>query len=870
MRKFLVMILVAAMACSVFAADAKKDATPSLPAGVTVISGMAGEQPEMNRFMDDEDAPWIESMKYRYHDLMLLVDMQVATDAEMSELSDICIRMNWPNYVPEEHGTNDNLDQGSTDTLSNCTSAVVIPALAYGGSYSDVGNCDGDNDCSVISASPYNEVFYTFTPSVSGNYFLRAARTGATAAAAAIRVVSGGCCLGAVNVAFSSSTVAGSECAEPTSRVTYARATLVAGVQYWIHVGTSSSTAGITESYEFSMELIPCPVNESAVDHSTCGTAQAITIGDSLLADSATTTTSDWFTFTLTTVDSVRIFVGARERGHCVSGLYPGSTSLDGRFTLWDGACTTRLDSVDDEGCSFDAVKAYCLNPGTYYIRVFNYSVLDYVLTTASLGPCTTNPVDCNTLHACDVPTEIEPNGACADAGNIIELSCETHYYGVLCPGTERDYWYVGPTSGSQQKIVILQDGDGCSTYPPTILGMRIATTSAGLCTTPSGSFAGGFAFGGCTPWPGGWIAVDRAAASGQSAYKLTTFCTEYACPCPDVVGAQVAQIQGTCLGKIPFGAGLSSGPSSFFFNVAQQYQITDLDVCLAITHTWDEDLDVYLITPWADTLTLFEDVGTSGDNFYVTTLDDEAATPIASGTAPFNGSYIPAEALSGADGFNALGIWELYIVDDTGGDSGYVHCVSLNIGYDVILAAELSSFSAVAGDGNVTLNWATASESNNESFLIERDGQLLTSVAATNNATGANYSWTDNAVVNGTTYSYSLSAVDISGNRVLLQTVEATPRAVDGVISEYALYQNYPNPFNPTTTIAFDLVEAGAVKVTVYNLMGQEVATLVNGTLNAGHHSVAFDATGLSSGLYLYKMEANGFSAQHKMLLLK
>ncbi len=77
-------------------------------------------------------------------------------------------------------------------------------------------------------------------------------------------------------------------------------------------------------------------------------------------------------------------------------------------------------------------------------------------------------------------------------------------------------------------------------------------------------------------------------------------------------------------------------------------------------------------------------------------------------------------------------------------------------------------------------------------------------------------------------------------------------------------------NPFNPTTTIAFDLLENGFVTLKIYNVMGQSVATVVNGTMNAGRHSVAFDASNLSSGVYLYRIEANGFSAEKKMLLMK
>ncbi|NUO20456.1 T9SS type A sorting domain-containing protein, partial [bacterium] len=175
----------------------------------------------------------------------------------------------------------------------------------------------------------------------------------------------------------------------------------------------------------------------------------------------------------------------------------------------------------------------------------------------------------------------------------------------------------------------------------------------------------------------------------------------------------------------------------------------------------------------------------------------------------------------------------------------------------------------AVAGNGLVTLNWNTLSETDVDHFELSRNGSVVANVAAMNSATGANYSYTDNGLTNGTTYNYSLVSVDVNGARQALATLSATPSG-SAVITEYALHQNYPNPFNPTTNIAFDMVEAGKVSISVFNVMGQKVAEIVNGNMEAGRHVVNFDATGLSSGLYLYKMEANGFTAQAKMVLMK
>jgi hypothetical protein len=85
-----------------------------------------------------------------------------------------------------------------------------------------------------------------------------------------------------------------------------------------------------------------------------------------------------------------------------------------------------------------------------------------------------------------------------------------------------------------------------------------------------------------------------------------------------------------------------------------------------------------------------------------------------------------------------------------------------------------------------------------------------------------------------------------------------------------YSLEQNYPNPFNPTTTIEFALPKQAKVTLKVYNLLGQEVATLVNGTLGAGRYTSEFDAAKLASGTYIYRLSADDFIKTSKMLLIK
>lgn len=189
----------------------------------------------------------------------------------------------------------------------------------------------------------------------------------------------------------------------------------------------------------------------------------------------------------------------------------------------------------------------------------------------------------------------------------------------------------------------------------------------------------------------------------------------------------------------------------------------------------------------------------------------------------------------------------------------------------DAQLFVELASFSAVAANGRVELAWTTASEVDNDHFEIVRDGSMVGFVQSRGNAAATQeYVWVDENVDNGTTYSYTLISVDINGVREELATETATPSHSAGPVTEYALHQNYPNPFNPETNIGFDLMESDFVTLKIYNVVGQEVAVLINRSMEAGRHNVTFSAADLPTGLYLYRIEAGEFTAQKKMILMK
>jgi hypothetical protein len=99
---------------------------------------------------------------------------------------------------------------------------------------------------------------------------------------------------------------------------------------------------------------------------------------------------------------------------------------------------------------------------------------------------------------------------------------------------------------------------------------------------------------------------------------------------------------------------------------------------------------------------------------------------------------------------------------------------------------------------------------------------------------------------------------------------VVSTTSVDDGILSSYKLNQNYPNPFNPSTEISFTLAEAGNVRLTIYNSLGEELKVMVNEYKHAGNYSYSFNAESFSSGIYYYKLDAGGSSEIKKMVLLR
>ncbi len=199
-------------------------------------------------------------------------------------------------------------------------------------------------------------------------------------------------------------------------------------------------------------------------------------------------------------------------------------------------------------------------------------------------------------------------------------------------------------------------------------------------------------------------------------------------------------------------------------------------------------------------------------------------------------------------------------------------------------LPVNMLAFNATAKNGRtIRLEWETASEQDNLGFVLYRSEtendnfEQVASYQTTDKLRGqgtklteTRYAYEDSQNTQpGKAYFYKLVSVDFNGTR---HNISLDGQSVWDVQLpfEYALDQNYPNPFNPVTTIQFSLEKAGKTTIEIYNVLGQKVATLVNADLSAGAHRYQWNASGLASGIYFYRLRSDNFVATRKMLLVK
>jgi len=187
------------------------------------------------------------------------------------------------------------------------------------------------------------------------------------------------------------------------------------------------------------------------------------------------------------------------------------------------------------------------------------------------------------------------------------------------------------------------------------------------------------------------------------------------------------------------------------------------------------------------------------------------------------------------------------------------------------IVPVEFLSFTASSNGKEVSLNWSTATELNNQLFEVQRSFEgsefaMVGSVYGKGTTTERqDYIYRDKIPADGK-YFYRLKQIDYLGRYEYSDIIEIELR----VFNSFLLEQNFPNPFNPTTTIGYGIKEKSEVKIAVLNAIGEEMALLVNEEKEAGYHTVGFNAANLPSGVYFYQLRAGSFVQTKKMILLK
>ena len=308
----------------------------------------------------------------------------------------------------------------------------------------------------------------------------------------------------------------------------------------------------------------------------------------------------------------------------------------------------------------------------------------------------------------------------------------------------------------------------------------------------------------------------------------------------------------------------------------------------------------IYGITGYAtkNLIALYDNTSATGRPLVITYLENIAATVATStqfyidSVAGRNGRWGSLIPNNNANGVRRLqeyslatgsslnfsndadGVWlSANTVNPTGGITSPLRLDSAS----TLLPVEISQFNSAVLKNTVKLSWQTVWELNNSGFEVERSENgsvwykagFVKGNGSTNEA--SSYSFTDLNLRTGKYY-YRLKQIDYNGNFEYHNLAESVNI---GKPLNSEVYQNFPNPFNPVTNISFALAEDSFVKLTVYDAAGREVKKLIDGNLAAGYNTLSFDASGIASGVYFYRLESAGssgvkFTKIMKMLVVK
>jgi photosystem II stability/assembly factor-like uncharacterized protein len=215
--------------------------------------------------------------------------------------------------------------------------------------------------------------------------------------------------------------------------------------------------------------------------------------------------------------------------------------------------------------------------------------------------------------------------------------------------------------------------------------------------------------------------------------------------------------------------------------------------------------------------------------------------------------------------------ILDIFFVDSLHGFAVGEHGTILKYKPPFIIPVELTSFTAAVTNNDISLKWSTATELNNKGFNVHRKAEngAYTSVGFVQGfgttTDAQSYYFTDSRLDTGI-YTYRLMQIDFNGNFEYSNEISVEVRKP----FEYVLEQNYPNPFNPGTVINYSIPQDGIVTIEIFNLLGEKLATLLDEIQVAGRYEINFDASNLSSGIYVYGLKAGKFNVLKKMLLIK
>jgi len=295
------------------------------------------------------------------------------------------------------------------------------------------------------------------------------------------------------------------------------------------------------------------------------------------------------------------------------------------------------------------------------------------------------------------------------------------------------------------------------------------------------------------------------------------------------------------------------TAPNNWQFNVGQG------SVSLTSPESSDDISSISMtVSSAVITITFSTLKGTEGkDQLDEITISGIQVQPVDPGIVPSQGEIVRTGGTAAINGLSA---------------GGGLSLGTLSLDSSNPLPVELTSFSANISERNVNLQWTTATEINNYGFEIQRsvktyNWEVLGFIEGHGNSNSPKaYSFTDNNISSTGTYSYRLKKIDNDGSYEFSKTI-----GVDiGTPITLELRQNYPNPFNPSTTISFTFPESGNVSLKIFNTLGEEITTLVNGYTEAGIYSYNFNAENLPSGFYIYQLKTNENSLTKKMLFLK